>query len=80
MLGQMAELRDRGFSAEVEERYRQNGGTPWLDFRHTVFGQVFDGMEVVDAIAAVPVGAQDKPRQDVTIRSITIKEYESGED
>lgn len=80
MLGQMADLRDQGFSAEVEERYRQNGGTPWLDFRHTVFGQVFDGMDVVDAIAAVPVGAQDKPRRDVIIQSITIKEYEGGED
>lgn len=80
MLGQMADLRDQGFSDEVEERYRQNGGTPWLDFRHTVFGQVFDGMDVVDAIAAVPVGAQDKPRRDVIIQSITIKEYEGGED
>ena len=76
MLGQMADLRDQGFSDEVEERYRQNGGTPWLDFRHTVFGQVFDGMDVVDAIAAV----QDKPRRDVIIQSITIKEYEGGED
>lgn len=70
----------RAFPTRWEERYRQNGGTPWLDFRHTVFGQVFDGMDVVDAIAAVPVGAQDKPRRDVIIQSITIKEYEGGED
>ena len=73
MLEQMKELSDQGFPAEVAENYRQMGGTPWLDFRHTVFGQVYDGMDVVDAIAAVEVGQQDMPKTDVLINSIEIK-------
>ena len=44
----------------------------WLDFRHTVFGQVYEGMDVVDAIANVPCGRNDKPAEDVVIESITI--------
>ena len=72
MLEQMAELEDRGFPKDVTEAYRQLGGTPWLDFRHTVFGQVYDGMEVVDAIASVKVGAADKPIEGVVINNIDI--------
>lgn len=72
MLDQMAELEDRGFPKDVTEAYRQLGGTPWLDFRHTVFGQVYEGMEVVDAIASVKVGAADKPLEDVVINNIDI--------
>lgn len=72
MLEQMTELEDRGFPKDVTEAYRQLGGTPWLDFRHTVFGQVYEGMEVVDAIASVKVGAADKPLEDVVINSIDI--------
>lgn len=72
MLEQMAELEDRGFPKDITEAYRQLGGTPWLDFRHTVFGQVYEGMEVVDAIASVKVGAADKPLEDVVINNIDI--------
>ena len=39
------------------------------------FGQVYDGLDVVDAIAAVETGPQDKPRQDVVIESIDIREF-----
>lgn len=71
MISQMEELADRGFPAEVTETYRQNGGTPWLDFRHTVFGQVYEGMDVVDAIANVKT-VNDCPSDDVVINSIEI--------
>jgi len=75
MLSQMEGLADRGFPAEVTENYRTLGGTPWLDFRHTVFGHVFDGMDVVNAIADVKVGANDKPVEDVVIESVEVKEW-----
>lgn len=45
---------------------QKEGGTPWLEGRHTVFGTVTEGMDVVDAIAATPADAQDKPLTAVT--------------
>ncbi len=49
--------------------------TTWLNFKHTIFGEVADAESraVIDAIAAVPTGRQDRPVQDVVINSITIE-------
>jgi peptidyl-prolyl cis-trans isomerase B (cyclophilin B) len=44
----------------------------WLDGKHTVFGTVTDGMDVVDAISALETDARDRPRSDVTIESIDL--------
>ncbi|MBQ5825341.1 MAG: peptidylprolyl isomerase [Clostridia bacterium] len=71
-IAQMAQLADRGFPTETVENYKAVGGTPWLDFKHTVFGQVYEGMDVVDAIANVKTGRGDKPVEDVVINSIEI--------
>ncbi len=50
------------------------GATPWLDRKHTIFGEVADqaSRDVVDAIATTPVGAGDRPRDAVVIESVQV--------
>ena len=72
MLEQMKEMPD-SFPKEIVNAYAEKGGTPWLDFRHTVFGQVVEGIEVVDSIANVKVGPADKPIEDVIINTIVVE-------
>ena len=45
---------------------------PWLDGKHTVFGEVASGMDVVDSISAVDTDERDKPRQPVTIERVEL--------
>lgn len=71
MLGQMQEL---GFPEEIVAAYATEGGTPWLDQRHTVFGHVVEGMDVVIAINNVVTGLQDKPVEPVVIETIDVLE------
>jgi cyclophilin family peptidyl-prolyl cis-trans isomerase len=47
---------------------------PWLDGKHTVFGQVAEGMDVVDKLEAVPVDGSDRPTEPVGIDSIALAE------
>ncbi len=68
-------------SDEVKDLYKANGGNIHLDGPlradggHTVFAQVIDGMDVVDAIAAVSVDSNNKPTTDVLIESVEITTY-----
>jgi len=61
------------FSARQRQAYKTVGGTPHLDGEYTVFGEVIEGLDVVDKIAAVQTGRMDVPVTPVTIISITIE-------
>ncbi len=50
------------------------GAAPWLDGKHTVFGEITDGMEVVDAIEASETDARDKPLEAKTIESVELSD------
>ena len=69
-------LKSDGVSEDVISVYQEKGGTPWLDGKHTVFGQVFEGLDVVDEIAAVATGTNNKPLKDVVIESAEVTTYQ----
>ena len=61
----------------ILKAYKEYGGYPSLFLQYTVFGQVYEGMDVVDKIAAVETNAaNDKPKTDVVIENIVVKEAE----
>jgi peptidylprolyl isomerase len=59
--------KDFKFPEEQRIAYRELGGTPRLDGAYTVFGEVVEGLDVIDKIAAVPTGPADKPITDIKI-------------
>ena len=70
------EIARGGWPEPIAEIYAEQGGTPHLDRRHTVFGQLADeaSYEVLDAIAGVETGSMDKPVEDVVIETIEIED------
>lgn len=67
---------DKGFPDEIVDQYGNLGGAYWLDGKHSVFGQVFEGMDVVDDIAGVATDMMDKPLKDVVIEKAYLEECE----
>lgn len=68
----VAQLKLGGWPKEAIEFYAEKGGTPWLDHKHTVFGQLIDGEDVLEKIASVETNFKDRPDEDVTILEILV--------
>ncbi|MBO5103600.1 MAG: peptidylprolyl isomerase [Ruminococcus sp.] len=67
------------FSDEAMEIYSTAGGTPWLDGAYTIFGQVYDGLDVIFEIQKTETGENDKPVEDIIIESVKVGEYDGSE-
>lgn len=64
------------YRAEVVSAYQTVGGAPYLDYTDTVLGQVYEGMDVVDAIGQAAVDENQKPTEAITINSVSIETYQ----
>ncbi len=71
-LDMMEQRFGKKFTAEQRKVYTTMGGTPHLDGDYTVFGEVVDGMEVVNKISDLPCDRMDRPVEDVKIISVKV--------
>lgn len=71
-----AQMAAQSWRQEVIDAYRAGGGAPYLDYTDTVFGQVYEGMDVVDAIAQSAADENGRPLETITLQSVTVLAYE----
>lgn len=71
-LDKMDDVNQTKLTPEQRQAYMLEGGAPHLDGNYTVFGEVVDGIKIVDKIQFVPTGDQDRPIKDVVIKSMKI--------
>lgn len=71
-LDMMEQRFGKKFTAEQRKVYTTVGGTPHLDGDYTVFGEVVDGMDVINKIAEMPCDRMDRPVEDVKIMSVKV--------
>ena len=73
-LDKMTKEKGIKFTPEQKEAYMLEGGTPHLDGNYTVFGEVIQGMKVVDKIQFVETNAEDRPTKNIKIKSMKLIE------
>jgi len=74
---EFAELKSRAsFTDSAEKVYKTAGGTPFLDGRYTVFGQVYDGLDIIFKAQNTETDESDKPKEDLIIESVTVEKYD----
>ena len=61
------------YSPKQKELYKKLGGTPFLDMEYTVFGEIVEGLDIVDKLAAVPTQPGDRPKEDVKMQVSIVK-------
>jgi len=73
-LNTLGQRMGRIFTEEQKEAYETLGGTPFLDMNYTVFGEVIQGLDVIDKIAAVKTLQADRPEKDIKMTVSIIEE------
>ena len=74
------EMRGAGWREEVINVYSQIGGAPSFDYRYTVFGQVYEGLDIAYEIANSKTDESGKPQKDIKIESVTVYTVQSGDE
>lgn len=69
---EIAKKENAGMSAEAKEAYKTVGGTPFLDNEYTVFGEVVEGLDIVEKIQSVNTNGSDRPLEDVVMKKVTV--------
>jgi cyclophilin family peptidyl-prolyl cis-trans isomerase len=72
-LNQVEQFKNMTYTPEQRQLYKELGGYPSLDNDYTVFGEVIEGLDVIDRIAAVPTGQGNRPVQDVRMNVQVLK-------
>ena len=68
-------MQSAGYAANVIEAYKKLGGQPSLDYEYTIFGQVFEGLDIVQEIANSKTDKWNRPKKDITVSSVSISSY-----